>query len=95
MIYDDVKMKQCDDYVSSQKQVVKNREKNKGLVERSGKVKLNGRLISFLYELMRDHLPAGKVEEIIRASEDQSEVVYTNGWLAQYAEDLAKRLKDQ
>lgn len=94
MIYDDVKMKQCDDYLASQKQAIKNREKNKGLAERSGRVKLNGRLITFLYELMRDHLPAGKVEEIVRASEDESEVTYTNGWLAQYAEDLAKRLSE-
>jgi hypothetical protein len=44
---------------------------------------------------MRDHLPTGTVEEIVRASEQESEVIYTNGWLAQYAEDLANRLKDK
>lgn len=64
------------------------------LRERSGTVKINSKLVSFLYELMRDHLPTGKVEELVRASNDP-DVTYTNGWLALYAQDLANRLKDQ
>lgn len=64
------------------------------LRERSGSVTIDSRLVSFLYELMRDHLPAGVVEEIVMASETDSVVTYSNGWLAKYAEDLAKRLKD-
>lgn len=70
------------------------KNENDALRERSGNVKINSKLVSFLYELMRDHLPVGTVEELVRASEQESEVVYTNGWLAQYAEDLANRLKD-
>jgi hypothetical protein len=70
-------------------------DKNESMRERSGRVQINSKLVSFLYELMRDHLPAATVEELIRASEDESNVVYTNGWLAQYAQDLANRLKDQ
>lgn len=62
--------------------------------KRSGTVKINSRLVSFLYELMRDHLPPGVVEEIVMASEDEPECLYTNGWLAKYAEDISNRLKD-
>jgi len=59
---------------------------------RSGEVNVECRLTSFLYTLMRDHLPPGTVEELVRGSNDP-DVAYTNGWLAKYAEDLAKRLK--
>jgi hypothetical protein len=70
-------------------------DKNESMRERSGSVQINSKLVSFLYELMRDHLPIATVEELVRASEDEPNVVYTNGWLAQYAQDLANRLKDQ
>jgi len=69
-------------------------KENAKLRESSGNIKINSKLVSFLYELMRDHLPPGKVEEIVRAS-NEPDVSYTNGWLAQYAEYLANRLKDQ
>lgn len=68
------------------------REENTALRERSGSVDINSKLVSFLYQLMRDHLSAGVIEEIVRESEDP-DVAYTNGWLAKYAEDLANRLK--
>lgn len=64
------------------------------LRERSGSVTIDSRLVSFLYELMRDHLPAGVVGEIVLASEDESTITYSNGWLARYAEDLANRLNN-
>jgi len=67
-------------------------EHNSELRLRSGEVNVNDRLTSFLYELMRDHLDAGTVEKLVRDSQDP-DVAYTNGWLAQYAEDLAKRLR--
>jgi hypothetical protein len=62
------------------------------LRERSGSVNIKSRLVSFLYDLMRDHLTAGQVEELVRDSLD-IEVAYTNGHLAQYAWDLANRLQ--
>jgi hypothetical protein len=58
---------------------------------RSGNVNASSRLTSFLYDLMRDHVTPGVVEELVRDSADK-EVSYTNGWLAQYAFDLATRL---
>lgn len=69
-------------------------EENAKLRESSGNVQINSKLVSFLYELMRDHLPPGQVEALVRAS-NIPDVSYTNGWLAQYAENLANRLKDQ
>lgn len=71
------------------------KEKIETLRKRSGDVQINSRLVSFLYDLMRDHLPPGKVEELVQNAEDEPSIVYTNGWLAKYAEDLSNRLKDQ
>ncbi len=59
----------------------------------SGSIDINSKLTSFLYELMRDYLPVGTVESIVRNSTDP-DVKYTNGWLALYAANLAQRLTD-
>lgn len=49
-------------------------------------------LVSFLYLLLRDHLHLGDVEEIVdRATKGAG--MFTNGWLAQYAQDIANRLE--
>lgn len=63
----------------------------------SGNVTITSRLVSFLYELMRDHLPPGKVEAIMQSSlewpgPDPVPTVYVNGWLAEYARSCADRL---
>jgi len=42
-----------------------------------------------------DDLPAGTVENIVKNSNKEIDVVYTNGWLAKYAEDIAKRLNNE
>lgn len=65
---------------------------NEQLREVSGKVNIDSYLVSFLYSLMRDHLPPGVIEELVREAEQEPDVQYTNGWLARYAENLAKRL---
>ena len=62
------------------------------LRQRSGNVVSTDPLVSFLYDLMRDHLPAGVVERLVRESPHRI-VQYTNGYLANYAVDLAKRLQ--
>ena len=71
-----------------------NKDKTDSLRKRSGQVNINSRLVSFLYDLMRDYLPPGKVEELVQNAEDIPDITYTNGWLAKYAEDLSNRLKD-
>lgn len=64
---------------------------NDNLRVASGTVAYDDRLTSFLYELMRDHLPAGAVEALVREAEKVT-VTYSNGWLAEYAHYLAGRL---
>lgn len=66
-------------------------EHNAALRAASGSVEVDSKLVSFLYELMRDHLTPGQVEQLVRDSQVQP-VQYTNGWLAKYAEYLASRL---
>jgi hypothetical protein len=63
--------------------------------EASGSIKESSKLVAFIYELVRDHLPLGVVEELINNQKEISEenqAVYTNGWLAQYARYCAQRL---
>jgi hypothetical protein len=67
---------------------------NEDMRNRSGNVLIQSKLVSFLYDLMRDHLTAGQVEELIRDA-TEVEVAYTNGWLAGYAQDVANRLVNE
>ena len=59
----------------------------------SGKINYSDKLTMFLYLLMRDHLDTGTVETLVREVQIATEgIEYTNGWLAQYANNLAERL---
>ena len=61
--------------------------------KRSGEVQSNSLLVGFLYILMRDHLTPGKVEGIMfEHCSPGVASIFTNGWLAKYAEDVANRL---
>lgn len=71
---------------------LKDINQNIDLRNRSGSVTSNDPLVSFLYELLRDHLPAGTVEALVRNSHSDN-WTYTNGYLANYAIDIAKRLR--
>jgi len=59
---------------------------------RSGAVSTSDPLVSFLYDLLRDHVSPGGVEELVRQSPAR-ETFLTNGWLASYAKDVAHRLR--
>lgn len=60
----------------------------------SGWVTSQDKLVSFIYILLRDHVPAATVEEIVRNhTASNEEVHFTNGWLAEYAKYVAERLK--
>ena len=63
------------------------------LREVSGGVKSEDPLVSFLYELMRDHLPVGTVETLVDQNIWPNHVIFTNGFLANYAKNLAKILR--
>jgi len=68
-------------------------DENEALRERSGAVFDDDPLVSFLYLLMRDHVPAGVVEGIVRPRDGVTH--FTNGHLARYAQDLAARLTER
>ncbi len=62
----------------------------------SGSVTDHRPLTAFLYELMRDHLPPGVVEGLVRRNEDigpDNPALFTNGFLANYAQHLTERLE--
>jgi hypothetical protein len=50
-------------------------------------------LTAFLYELMRDHVVVGNVEEVIRNCPADTSFTLSNRWLAEYAEWCAERLR--
>ena len=54
----------------------------------SGSVNSDDIMVSFMYILMRDHLPPGIIENIIVNHCFTKETEFTNGWLAQYAKIL-------
>ena len=76
---------------------MEHKEHNKNLRDRSGEINNKDRLVAFLYELMRDHLRVGEVERLVRNQTKYDEYIeayeFTNGWLANIAIDMAKRLK--
>lgn len=65
-----------------------------GLKKRSGEVESNDPLVGFLYLLIRDHLPTGIIESIMKDVSNMS-TYFTNGWLANYSKDVAERLRKE
>jgi hypothetical protein len=62
--------------------------------KRSGSVKSTDPLVSFIYDLTRDHVPSGIIEGIMNGlPKEGQEVEFTNGWLAEYSKDVADRLR--
>lgn len=66
------------------------------LYRSSGQVKSTDPLVCFLYLVLRDLAPAGKVAEMqlqARACSRRDPHTFTNGHLARYAMHLARRLR--
>ena len=59
------------------------------LRELSGSIDSKDKLVEFLYELMRDHVPVGVIEGILENINHGHTVQYTNGYLAKYAMHVA------
>lgn len=53
------------------------------------------KVVSFLYELGRDHLPLGDIELIVRHSEIDPDVNYCNKGLEKYAREIVNRLNTE
>lgn len=90
--------KQEDEGVSNKKNDVEelseSTKRNNQLRSDSGNIEFSDKLASFFYLLMRDYLPAGKVEGIVREVAAEPEVcLYSNGFLAQYALNLSEYMK--
>lgn len=60
----------------------------------SGRVQSDDPLVRFLYLLARDELPSGKIERLLDEAVfgHRGKVIFTNGWLAEWAVDAAARL---
>lgn len=71
-----------------------NREFNDRQRRASGTFSCADPQVSFLYQLLRDHVTPGVMERIVREVElEPQPITYTNGWLAKYADHLAARLR--
>lgn len=66
---------------------------NEQLYEESGRFNTKDPLVCLLYELLRDHISPGKLEQLVRSNEDNEEFVLTNGFIANYALHLAMRIR--
>lgn len=73
-----------------------NSDRTKELREESGRVAFTDPLTSFLYQLMRDEVPCGTIETIVKdvISEGNVEIIFTNGYLAKYANNLAELIRN-
>lgn len=66
----------------------------------SGELTDDRLLVTFLYMLLRDELPAGRVERIMLQLSNAHDFAtnkieasdLTNGWIGRYAQDIAERL---
>jgi hypothetical protein len=67
-------------------------ESQESLREASGRFQSSRPLVGFLYGLMRDLLPTGKIAELCREAVETAAATYTNGFLARYAEHIADEL---
>lgn len=65
----------------------------KHFADASGNVRSANPLVCFLYLLLRDELPAGKVEELmLKVEADTGWWNFCNGWTAAHAMNIAQRL---
>jgi len=69
----------------------------KEIRKRSGNIHSNNKVVAFVYELLRDHLPSADIEKCVLNSTgpNTEEFIFTNGYLTKYAIDVAKRLSQE
>lgn len=72
-------------------EVIKN-DASRRMRAKSGRIDDDRPLVAFLYLLARGHLPVGVIEEVLGQVPEEKNSQFTNGWLAQWAQDAAERL---
>lgn len=55
---------------------------------------MSAKVQAFIYVLLRDELPSGVIERVIRMSEACEDADFSNPGIAQYASECAARLTD-
>jgi hypothetical protein len=67
---------------------------NEALRLRSGAIVDRDPLVGLFYDLLKMHLLPADVEQLVRdaCEKPEQEIIYSNGWLAKYAQDLVARL---
>lgn len=71
------------------------KDDNARLRDRSNSVDKSSALTAFFYDLLRDHMTIGVIEPLISEAEKFAarKSLFSNGWLASYAADIAERLR--
>jgi hypothetical protein len=67
--------------------------KNESMRKRSGNVMDGRALVRFLYLLLRDRVQPAELENLLLKIEYTEDTIFSNGWLAAYAQDIADRLE--
>lgn len=68
-------------------------EINNALRDASGNRKSTDPLVHFLYLLMRDHMPAGTVEGLVREAIKNADAKYSNGFIVDYVEHILAQMR--
>lgn len=58
----------------------------------TGALKSTDPLVAFIYHLLRDELASGVVEGLAMKAVKNADALYSNGFLLQYSENIARRL---
>ncbi len=61
--------------------------------EASGNVESSDPVVALLYVLLRDHVLPGDMAAVVKDLRKASSFMFSNGWLAQYAQFLANDLR--
>lgn len=72
------------------------KDPNAEMHRRSGAIHEVDPMIALFYDLLRDHVAPGVLEDLVRdaCKSAASTKVYSNGWLAEHAKDIVNRLDD-
>lgn len=68
---------------------------NQEVREASGNIDSSDNLVKLLYTLMRDEITPGRMEGVLDRIASDARGQYTNGWLADYAKNIAAWIREE